>query len=344
MARISLEQYTSSEAALINLTNLISRLEDNLSSGAYQQQLLESEFHRARVATNIEHGRTLLLQLERSLPSIKSLSNRNALQAYLAQKRQRITELKQCLDDLALRSVMITFADDEASSDNDIFIYTPEESTSGTSSPPLTREQRAQRPVQQIDPSTDDVIERTPSPEENTPSTSVHDLSTAPATVTATEELKHGTTTLRKRPRGTFTAAKLPREPISSTGATTATSHPTTAPSSVSKTQATESALSRSRAEQESLTNSLLSLASQLKESSQYFQTSLESEKSILGRAAEGLDRNIAGMDAAGRRMGMLRRMTEGRGWWGRMLMYVWIVVLWFVALFIVYLGPKLRF
>jgi hypothetical protein len=105
-----------------------------------------------------------------------------------------------------------------------------------------------------------------------------------------------------------------------------------------------ETALATHRTEQESLTTSLLTLASQLKSSSEAFQTSLENEKGILNRAVEGLDRNMSGMEAAGKRMGVLRRMTEGRGWWGRMMMYAWIFGLWIVALAIVYLGPKLRF
>jgi hypothetical protein len=106
----------------------------------------------------------------------------------------------------------------------------------------------------------------------------------------------------------------------------------------------TESILSAHRQEQETLTDSLLTLATQLKASSQAFQSSLEAEKAVLGRAAEGLDRNLTGIDAAGKRMGMLRRMTEGRGWFGRVLMYIWIFALWLVALAIVFLGPKLRF
>lgn len=114
----------------------------------------------------------------------------------------------------------------------------------------------------------------------------------------------------------------------------------TTAPPIDSK----ESALATHRNEQESLTTSLLTLASQLKSSSEAFQMSLENEKGILNRAVEGLDRNMSGMEAAGKRMGVLRRMTEGRGWWGRMMMYAWIFGLWIVALAIVYLGPKLRF
>jgi hypothetical protein len=108
--------------------------------------------------------------------------------------------------------------------------------------------------------------------------------------------------------------------------------------------QTTESKLTGDRHEQDSLTDSLLSLASQLKASSHAFQSSLEVEKSILNRAVEGLDRNVTGLDVAGRRMNMLRRMTEGRGWWGRILMYAWIFGLWLVAIGIVFLGPKLRF
>jgi hypothetical protein len=96
--------------------------------------------------------------------------------------------------------------------------------------------------------------------------------------------------------------------------------------------------------EQESLTTSLLTLAAQLKTSSQTFQSSLKSENSVLTRAVEGLDANTTGMDAAGKRMGMLRRMSEGKGWWGRVMMYLWIFGLWIVALGIVFLGPKLRF
>ena len=43
--------YSSTDATLINLTNLVSRLEGNLlSSSEYQQQLLDSEFQRDRVA------------------------------------------------------------------------------------------------------------------------------------------------------------------------------------------------------------------------------------------------------------------------------------------------------
>jgi hypothetical protein len=85
-------------------------------------------------------------------------------------------------------------------------------------------------------------------------------------------------------------------------------------------------------------------MAQQLKQSSQAFSSSLEEEKSVLNRATEGLDKNELGLEAASRRMGYLRTMTEGRGWWGRMLMYAWIAGLMVLAILIVFVGPKLRF
>lgn len=113
---------------------------------------------------------------------------------------------------------------------------------------------------------------------------------------------------------------------------------------SPSNLQTTEQILSTNRHEQESLTDSLLSLATQLKSSSTSFHTSLESERSVLDRAVDGLDATTSNMGAAEKRMGMLRKMTEGKGWWGRMMLYAWIAALWVVAILIVLLGPKLRF
>lgn len=105
----------------------------------------------------------------------------------------------------------------------------------------------------------------------------------------------------------------------------------------------TERTLATHRQEQESLTDSLLTLATQLKTSTQTFHSTLESEKSVLDRAADGIDRTTSSMASAERRMGTLRRMTEGKGWWGRMMLYAWIFGLWIVALGIVFLGPKIR-
>jgi hypothetical protein len=132
-----------------------------------------------------------------------------------------------------------------------------------------------------------------------------------------------------------------------STSSSTSEKPTATTTSSNTNTQskpATEKELSTHRMEQEDLTSSLLTLASQLKSSSKTFQSTLEGEKSALDRAVSGIDRTSTTMEAAGKRMGLLRKMTEGKGWWGRMMLYAWIFGLWVVAILIVFVGPNLRF
>jgi hypothetical protein len=106
----------------------------------------------------------------------------------------------------------------------------------------------------------------------------------------------------------------------------------------------TEALMSHNRNEQETLTSSLLEMAKQLKQQSVHFGQTLEGDKGILDRAVSGLGGNQLGMDAASRRMGTLRKMTEGRGWFARMKLYGLIFGLWLVAFLIVFVGPKIRF
>lgn len=96
--------------------------------------------------------------------------------------------------------------------------------------------------------------------------------------------------------------------------------------------------------ESTNLTSSLLALAQSLKASSTAFSTSLEADTELLNRATDGLDKSTMGMEAAGKRMNLLKRMSEGKGWWGRMMLYAWIGGLWVLAILLVFAGPKLRF
>lgn len=179
------------------------------------------------------------------------------------------------------------------------------------------------------------------------------------------EHIPDPTTTSTSTSTPAFTPAPAPASTNAAAAAATSTatvaptptlrnrhnnSQPTTTPKHTSQdqdkdqTHTTEQALSTDRLEQESLTDSLLSLATQLKTSSSAFHASLENEKSVLDRAVNGLDATTASMNAAEKRMGMLRKMTEGKGWWGRMMLNLWIVALWVVAILIVFVGPKIRF
>ncbi|KAK5745718.1 hypothetical protein LTR17_001219 [Elasticomyces elasticus] len=106
----------------------------------------------------------------------------------------------------------------------------------------------------------------------------------------------------------------------------------------------TEALMSHNRTEQETLTTGLIGLARALKESSLQFSSSLEAEKDVLKRAEGGLDKSAQGMEAAEKKMGMLRRMSEGQGWWGRIKLYAFIFGLWIACFLLVFIGPKLRF
>lgn len=155
---------------------------------------------------------------------------------------------------------------------------------------------------------------------------------TSASTPTPTPTTSEPLSTLRNRHAPT-TAPK--EAPAKTTGSTTTPEDPKIA---------AEKALDDDRSEQEDLTSSLVAMASQLKSQSQSFQETLDNEKDALDRASLGMDKTSSTMEAAGRRMSMLTRMSEGKGWWGRMMLYAWIFGLWIVAILIVYVGPKLRF
>ncbi|PGH10009.1 hypothetical protein GX51_00275 [Blastomyces parvus] len=346
MARKLSDSYSSPDVTSINLTHLLARLENNLLSPSADLKLLHrSPYHRARVGANIEYARTLLLKLELTLPNIKIQSRKHALQTDLAQKRQQIKTLKTHLDEIAAAAE--TDPDTQTSSDNEEdLLPTPSDSTPDTTSPPPTRgvDQASTRYEEVEDERKVEETEADQTTQERKHDEQALDKPPSPSPTQPREPSPSNT--LRSRhhryatPTATTTGTSLPTTTTTTTTKLLFPNQPTTTTSAPSP----QTALSQNEAEQDTLTASLLTLATQLKTSTQNLHTSLESEKSIIERAAEGLDRSTAGMEAAGKRMGALRRMAEGRGWWGRALMYVWIFGLWIVAVLIVFVGPKLRF
>ena len=95
---------------------------------------------------------------------------------------------------------------------------------------------------------------------------------------------------------------------------------------------------------QSDLTQSLLSLATTLKDSSRAFSDAIGADTLALRNATDSLDKNTGSMETASKNMGLLKRMSEGKGWWGRMMLYAWIGGLWVVAILLVFVGPKIRF
>ena len=117
------------------------------------------------------------------------------------------------------------------------------------------------------------------------------------------------------------------------------------APATTSTTTATaEAILDHHRAEQDKLTESMVSMAQALKASTHAFSSALQQDKDVLDSAGKGLDRNERGLENVSGRMGTLRRLTEGEGWWGRLMLYAWIAGLAFFAVVLVFVFPKLRF
>ncbi|KAL4795439.1 hypothetical protein BDV19DRAFT_170849 [Aspergillus venezuelensis] len=331
------------DLAALNVSRLIARLEHNLlSQNADLKSLRRSEDHRIRVGANIEYARANLQALERSLPQIKPVDRRHDLHSTLSRNRQILKQLQNVLDEIQAEEEMRSSSgggegwgfeeedeDEDAEDDSsEDLLGTPE---GGSTTDEAGAEDDASRDTPRTTTAT------TPSaiaPATSTVESSSSPTPTAPAPPPA----------LRNRRNNTSTSTPSTSKATIATGTS---NHPELKPDSKPQPGTgaeTESALSTDRAEQEDLTSSLLDLATQLKSSSQQFQASLEAEKSVLARAAEGLDRTTGNLAAAEKRMGLLRRMTEGKGWWGRMMLYAWIFALWVVAVLIVFVGPKLRF
>ncbi|EEH42460.1 uncharacterized protein PADG_07280 [Paracoccidioides brasiliensis Pb18] len=352
MARKLAESDSSPDTTSINLTHLLARLESNLlSPSADLKPLRRSPYHRARVGANIEYARSLILKLELSLPNIKIQSHKHALQADLAQRRQQIMALNEQLDAISAAAEADSETQAFLSDNEEDILPTPSDSTPETTSPPPTRG-----------------VDRASAEEENAKDEKgAHREEHQQEEESHTAQEPRQVQTLLDQPASQITHPRPPQQPSLPSNTLRSRHHPplptiptaTTTGTSLSKPATTtkpttettpfpphdpKTTLSQNEDEQDTLTTSLLSLATQLKTSTQKLHTSLESEKSIIARAAEGLDRSTAGMEAAGKRMGALRRMAEGKGWWGRALMYLWIFGLWVVAVLIVFMGPKLRF
>jgi hypothetical protein len=105
-----------------------------------------------------------------------------------------------------------------------------------------------------------------------------------------------------------------------------------------------ERALEADRKTQEGIKDDLYELAKQLRLSATGIGSQISSEKGILERATSALDISTSGLESAGKRLGSIRRLSEGRGWFGRMLLHAYIAGLWLLAFLIVFLLPKLRF
>ena len=275
-------------------------------------------YHRTKWLHNIEHARTLLLQLEHGAQSIKVQRVKRDVVHDLAEKRSAIKKLRARIEEIG-REIEANGADarrnldDEPGETVEQFLGLPplqakHTQTNGTNS---KKDLKEGRPV-----SLESNEESDPKDFDNAATI----LDGKPYSSNPKDELLN----IRRR-RGKD-------QPVESTT------------SGFSSLPATEKTLLADSAAHENITTSLVQLATELKQRTRNFEASLDSDKGLVDRVLEGLDKNVTGMDAASKRIGMLRRMSEGKGWWGRIMLYAWIFGLWIAAILLVFVGPKLRF
>lgn len=296
----------------ITLNRLLSRLEHTLLSADADPKLHYSQYERNRVSVNVENARTLLLSLEKQSASVRSqLSQKQSIQADLQQKRELVKQLNAKLEEL--NRLGEEEEDDDSESDED---DEAEESNASNTQQPSYAPARMDA---------DNGLEANVDPRETLR--------------TAVSDAQQQANQQEMRSRKPLSAADN-----RSAASTTAREELFAGRKQHPDLETTEALMSHNRSEQDALTNGLLGLARALKESTMNFGASLEAEKDVMKRAESSLEKSSLGMEAAGAKMGTLRRMSEGQGWWGRIKLYGCIFALWVFLFLVVFLGPKLRF
>ncbi len=294
--------------------------------------------HRTKTLHTIEHARTLLLRLEQAAQHIKIQRVKKDVVRDLAEKRKLVRRLRGVVEELGREAerreregVSLDAGDDHGQGET-------VEQLLGL--PPLEEEKLDERHSRKE--SGVGILSSTPTAEEEQEGTSKSPASSSPSTSnnqqpnTSPQQEKEEHSNLRQRRLQTTKPTPTPATAATTTG--TATS-PSIAP------QSEKTLLHTDRLTQTSLTDSLLTLAQQLRSQSEALGTTLQtSDKSYLDRALAGLDTNLSGMQSASNKMGLLRRMSEAEGWWGRIMLYLWIWALWVLAVLLVFVGPKFRF
>ncbi|KAF3059283.1 hypothetical protein GL218_04438 [Daldinia childiae] len=361
-APITQNRTISNTDSLPDLNRLLDRLQENIlhADAERERRLRISEYERAKARVNIDYARSLLTKLEHDALTIKVHTRRQEVQNDLNGKREvleQITERFRELEEISVDS------DDDSSEGEDLLgdiINTPSESIESASAAGQqgdddddiedVEEQQNEEAVIETEESLS-LIPESQIPDSGQQSSSATQSYQAMTTTTTTASSApeptpsgSGTSTSQTlRPRGG--ASQQP--PLSDTAETSALrtqlfgTHPDP---TTSATSTTEAIMDLHRAEQDKLAESMVGMARALKESTHRFASSLREDEDVVRAAGTNLERNERGLGAVAGRMGALRRLTEGKGWWGRMLLYLWIAGLAVFAVLLVFVFPKLRF
>ena len=291
---------------------------------------------------NIDYARTLLTRMEQDALTIKVHSRRQDLQADLNRKRELLEQLTDRMKDL---EQMDAEDEDDSSDGEDILadiIATPSESMDSRSTDLPTGDIEAEE-EEEPNP-TPAIRKQSPTP---APIESEQDQEPAEKRKTVEEAVPEKpevvtSQSIRSRGKQPERGPEKEENTAQSTGSAAAALFGNRTQTSVATT--TEAILDHQRQEQDELSESILKMAEDLKQSSLQFAEALEEDTEILSKTGEGLDKNERGLEAAARRMGTLRKMTEGKGWWGRVILYAWVYGLMLFLVVLVFVLPKLRF
>ncbi|KAI5928381.1 hypothetical protein F4810DRAFT_643336 [Camillea tinctor] len=359
----------SNPDSLTDLNRLLTRLQQSIlrADAERERRLRTSEYERNKARINLEYARTLLTKLEQDALGIKIHTRRLETQTDLNRKREIFEEVAERLRELEEVSID---SDDDSEDGEDLLGNVAVIATPSQSSDDRTDRGRGEEDEDDEDEDMSRNWDYGDEPEEE----EIADESTiqprtreslqpplqpprAPAQPNPTSQTSSstpGTTTSQTlRPRGagpttTTTPAPAPTANTSGTDAALRTQlfgdNNNRAPHDPPTTATAEAIMDRHREEQDALTASMVSMARALKESSQRFSSALREDQDVLSSAGRGLERNERGLEGVAGRMGSLRRLTEGKGWWGRVMLYVWIAGLAVASVLVVFVGPKLRF
>jgi len=338
---------------LTDLNRLLNRLQQTIlrADAEREARLRASEYERERVQQNIRHAQSLLTKLEQEALSVKIHARRQELQTDLVRKREALEQISDRISDLAEIAAADADHDEvdggDTSDGEDILaeiIATPSESLDSSRSPDVSPKQLEEHEGAGVDPISD-LLEAVPPAQQPLKETrSAQQRPPSPPLISEKSETPAATTTSQVlRPRRPDAPEKQTTSGVTTSSSTSALFGDRAA-TAHSPTATTEAILDNQRAEQDLLSESILKLASDLKASSHAFTATLEEDKEVVERAGQGMNKTGERMDAVTQRMGMLQRMTEGEGWWGRMRLYAQVYGLMLILVLLVFLLPKLRF
>ncbi|KAL0634893.1 hypothetical protein Q9L58_006173 [Maublancomyces gigas] len=297
---------SSSRIIATNLARLLSRLDRKLGfTTTHEQAPPPSSIERAKIAANLEYARNLLLTLERESETIHNPAQRQSILAQLAQQKQAVRRLNERLQ--------TSPHDDDDDDDDD------DEDEDGQD-----EGQHEETGTLYSDEDSSSDVMMTGGAPSGLPAYSLEDNR-------GSLERSYSPATESSGIRNRFPTHQETRTALLGSRG-----------QGEDGEELSEKQLDDQRIEQEDITTDMLALAQALKENSLRFSEELQKEKAVLDLATEGLDKNVMGIEGAGRKMGQLRR-DESVGWLWGILYPAIIVALSFFILIILFLAPKLR-